>query len=322
MFTPAPAGPALEPGRAPAPGTARYGSATPPRWSARGASDGDLHRIPGTQTLWLELAIATRCEVVQHLDDLLLRRTRLGILLPRGGLDHLPRIRELCAPHLLWDEVRWEHEVDRYRALIAAHYSQPPGAAQALGSDHAFSAAKLVLRPQSRNEWHSMRNANWSRIFFFGSMSLRTAGAGMCARRRSHFRSLRRKKVTKERATPLSRVPFAALRGNLRCAAQSGVRANSPAAQTARGPDSALRLCSSARAEGIGIAEQPCGPSLRSALASASARAWPKLHASGAGIGVGSRFQRSETRAQTPIPEWWARSPLAQATAFKTIQKV
>jgi hypothetical protein len=35
-------------------------------------------------------------EAVQHLDDLLLRRTRLGILLPHGGLDHLPRIRQRC----------------------------------------------------------------------------------------------------------------------------------------------------------------------------------------------------------------------------------
>ena len=59
--------------------------------------------------------------------------------------------------------------------------------------------------------------------------------AGMCARRRSHFLSLRRKKVTKERATPLS----ASLRcatGNLRCSRPAGSCSNSPSAQTVASP--------------------------------------------------------------------------------------
>jgi glycerol-3-phosphate dehydrogenase len=123
---------------------ARYGTYAA-EWSQE-ASDDDLHTIPGTHTLWLELAIAARFEAVQHLDDLLLRRTRLGILLPRGGLDHLPRIRQLCAPHLAWDEARWEREVERYCALIAAHY-QPPCAAQALGSDHDFAQRNSCSDP-------------------------------------------------------------------------------------------------------------------------------------------------------------------------------
>ncbi len=127
LFTPAPT---LNPRWTPAVRqrlAARYGAYTA-AWSA-GACEEDLHTVPGTHTLWLELAIAAQREAVQHLDDLLLRRTRLGILLPRGGLDHLARIRQLCAPHLPWDETRWEQEVERYRALITAHY-QPPGAAQ------------------------------------------------------------------------------------------------------------------------------------------------------------------------------------------------
>ncbi len=118
-------------------------SALPPHWSAavrhrlaarygyraaelcRSASDADLQLIAGTSTLWLELAIAARSEAVLHLDDLLLRRTRLGILLPRGGLDHLVRIRALCAPHLQWSDERWSTELERYRAIIAAHYQLP-----------------------------------------------------------------------------------------------------------------------------------------------------------------------------------------------------
>ena len=43
------------------------------------------------------------------------------------------------------------------------------------------------------------------------------AEAGMRARRRSNFLSLRRKKVTKERATLLRVTPALAHRGNLRC---------------------------------------------------------------------------------------------------------
>ena len=103
--------------------SARYGYLAAP-WTQH-AADADLQTIPGTQTLWLELALAAQHEAVQHLDDLLLRRTRLGLLLSRGGLDHLPRIRQLCEPHLQWGDARWAAELARYQDLIARHYSVP-----------------------------------------------------------------------------------------------------------------------------------------------------------------------------------------------------
>ena len=102
---------------------ARYGYQAA-QWT-QSATEEDLQTIPGTQTLWLELALAAQFEAVQHLDDLLLRRTRLGILLPHGGLDHLPRIRQLCEPHLQWGETRWNAELARYQDLIARHYRIP-----------------------------------------------------------------------------------------------------------------------------------------------------------------------------------------------------
>ena len=89
------------------------------------ATDAVLETVPGSNTLWLELAVAAQFEAVVHLDDLLLRRTRLGILLPGGGLLHLARIRALCEPHLPWDNAQWDAEIKRYRTLIAAHYSSP-----------------------------------------------------------------------------------------------------------------------------------------------------------------------------------------------------
>lgn len=102
---------------------ARYGFRAQ-EWSAD-ANDADLQPIPGTQTLWLELALAARFESVLHLDDLLLRRTRLGLLLPRGGIDHLARIRSLCEPHLQWGDAGWQAELQRYQGLIDAHYQLP-----------------------------------------------------------------------------------------------------------------------------------------------------------------------------------------------------
>jgi len=106
---------------------ARYG-AQAGAWCAN-APDELLDCVPGSDTLWLELALAARHESVQHLDDLLLRRTRLGLLLPQGALALLPQVRSLCAPLLDWDAARWRQEAQRYRALVAAHYQLPDGPA-------------------------------------------------------------------------------------------------------------------------------------------------------------------------------------------------
>ena len=102
---------------------ARYGSAAAEL--AQAASDDDFDTVPGTTTLWIELAIAAKYEAIVHLDDLLLRRTRLGILLPRGGLDYLGRIRELSQSALAWNEEKWQAEITRYRSIIATHYGLP-----------------------------------------------------------------------------------------------------------------------------------------------------------------------------------------------------
>ena len=66
------------------------------------AQDGELEYIPGTLTMWVELRWAARHEAVVHLEDLLLRRTRIGLLLRQGGLALLPRIKEICQPELAW----------------------------------------------------------------------------------------------------------------------------------------------------------------------------------------------------------------------------
>ena len=92
---------------------------------AQGAQPGEFDCVPGTTTRWLELRIAAEREAVVHLDDLLLRRTRLGLLTPGGGLEHETRIRATCQHALGWTDARWHDEAARYRRLLAAHYRLP-----------------------------------------------------------------------------------------------------------------------------------------------------------------------------------------------------
>ncbi|MDD1010160.1 glycerol-3-phosphate dehydrogenase/oxidase [Pseudomonas shahriarae] len=81
--------------------------------------------VGNTDTLWAELAFACEAEMVLHLDDLLLRRTRLGLLLPRGGEDYFAAIRQLCQPRLGWSDEYWQHELQRYKALWQRHHGLP-----------------------------------------------------------------------------------------------------------------------------------------------------------------------------------------------------
>jgi glycerol-3-phosphate dehydrogenase len=89
------------------------------------AGPGELDTIPGTETLWAQLRWAARAEAVQRLEDLLLRRTRIGLQLRGGGLDILARVRAICQPELGWDDARWDAEQAAYLALWHSHYSLP-----------------------------------------------------------------------------------------------------------------------------------------------------------------------------------------------------
>ena len=95
------------------------------------AREDELEAIPGTETLWAELRWAARAEAVRHLDDLLLRRTRIGLLLRGGGEEHMVRIRAICQPELGWPDAQWEEELARYRHCWTSRYSLPPQAGEA-----------------------------------------------------------------------------------------------------------------------------------------------------------------------------------------------
>lgn len=95
------------------------------------ARAGELTAMPQLQTLWAELRWAARHEQVEHLDDLLLRRTRLGLLLAEGGQGMLPEIRRICQPELGWSDEHWLSECERYRLIWQRHYGVPGLAADA-----------------------------------------------------------------------------------------------------------------------------------------------------------------------------------------------
>jgi glycerol-3-phosphate dehydrogenase len=89
------------------------------------AREGELEPIGDTTALWAELRWAARSEAVLHLDDLLLRRLRLGIIAPQGGIPWLEKIREIAQPELGWDDLRWEQEAEAYIQLWQQSYSLP-----------------------------------------------------------------------------------------------------------------------------------------------------------------------------------------------------
>ena len=79
--------------------------------------------IDNSRTTFAELRWGAKAEGVVHLDDLLLRRVRLGITLPGGGLSIIQRIKEIVTEELYWDEPRWQEELTKYKQLLSDRYS-------------------------------------------------------------------------------------------------------------------------------------------------------------------------------------------------------
>ncbi|MBN1484519.1 MAG: glycerol-3-phosphate dehydrogenase/oxidase [Chloroflexia bacterium] len=110
------------------------------------ARPGELEPIPGTRALWAELRWAARAEGVVRLEDLLLRRVRLGLLLPQGARELLPRIRQICQTELGWDDGRWEAEEAAYLELWNCCYG-PPEAGTVADWEPALVRAGEECRP-------------------------------------------------------------------------------------------------------------------------------------------------------------------------------
>ncbi len=89
------------------------------------ADEEHLQPIQPIPQLWAELPWAARNEAVVHLDDLLLRRVRMGLLMPNGGMGTIEKIRTLVQTPLGWDDTRWQEEVTRYQNIWQKYYHLP-----------------------------------------------------------------------------------------------------------------------------------------------------------------------------------------------------
>jgi len=84
--------------------------------------------IAGTRYSVARVRFAARHEQAVHLDDIMLRRTRLGLVTPQGGKALLPQVEGVCRQELKWSEEQWRAEQQRYLELWARdHAPVPPG---------------------------------------------------------------------------------------------------------------------------------------------------------------------------------------------------
>ncbi len=85
----------------------------------------DWALVPGTFTFWAQVRYAANHEAVEHLDDLMLRRTRLGLFLKDGGNAYKSRIKQICQQGMNWDDAQWDQEWNRYQDIWRQYYSIP-----------------------------------------------------------------------------------------------------------------------------------------------------------------------------------------------------
>lgn len=102
----------------------RYGADTEELLCA--AKEGENEPIGHLPNLWSEIRWNARKGAVEHLDDLLLRRVRIGMLLPNGAGAEMDRIKLIAQGELGWDEQKWKNEVTRYQKIIQNFYSPAP----------------------------------------------------------------------------------------------------------------------------------------------------------------------------------------------------
>lgn len=85
----------------------------------------ELQPLAHTPYTLAELRWAIRHEMIWHLPDLLLRRTRLGLVSPEGGLATFEIIKPLMQQELNWSEKTWRKEIQDYTKLWKDCYSIP-----------------------------------------------------------------------------------------------------------------------------------------------------------------------------------------------------
>jgi glycerol-3-phosphate dehydrogenase len=87
----------------------------------------ELEKIDALPNLWAEIRWAARSEGMIHLDDLLLRRVRIGLLLPQGAKHAMSRVRTIVQEETGWNDERWQAEEAAYWQTWKIYYSRNPG---------------------------------------------------------------------------------------------------------------------------------------------------------------------------------------------------
>lgn len=90
------------------------------------ATPADLGRIPGTPYLYGEIVWALQREQVVYLEDLLLRRTRLGYLLPEGAKSLRAQLRDIAVNRCGWSASQFDAQWRAYRDVWQRSYAPQP----------------------------------------------------------------------------------------------------------------------------------------------------------------------------------------------------
>ncbi len=89
------------------------------------ANEDEKQMIGNTQFCLAECRWSIRHEAVIHLDDLLLRRTRLGLLLKNGAEELFTSLSGIFQQELGWNSAKWQDEVTRYNSIWQQFYYLP-----------------------------------------------------------------------------------------------------------------------------------------------------------------------------------------------------
>ena len=82
--------------------------------------------VPDLPYLWAEVIYACRHEMALTLDDVLSRRTRLVLEDRQQGQGVAPKVAELMAAELDWDEAETARQVAAYHAVVRREYQEQP----------------------------------------------------------------------------------------------------------------------------------------------------------------------------------------------------
>jgi len=105
---------------------ARHGTEAPGVVALGGELDLLRPLVPGRPFLEAEVAWAVRRELALSVDDVLSRRLRLSPELADRGESVAPRVAEIMAGELGWDDVRSAQEADAYLATATREYGIAP----------------------------------------------------------------------------------------------------------------------------------------------------------------------------------------------------